>query len=397
MRKLSYRSTMLACYNGYITQAITINLAPLLYLCFQREFSLSLGQISFLIACNFSTQLCVDFFASVFSERINLRFFAVLAHLLAVVGLFGLSVFPLLMPPYVGLLLAVGLLGVGGGFTEVMISPLLEACPTTEKSGNMSLLHSFYSWGQAGVVLLSGIYFHFLGVDAVWRYLPWIWAIIPLLGAIAFCFVPIYTLPRAEELGTDRRCILFSKRFLCFILMMFCAGASEMTMSQWASGFAESALGLDKALGDLLGPCLFAVMMGGARVLYGRFSARVNLDAVMLGCCFLCIGSYLLAAVAMLPLLAFAGCALCGFSVGIFWPGILSSASGRLPGGGIPMFALLALAGDLGCLLGPSLAGWIAEVFGGNLRTAFLFAILFPLINVFFLGALVRKKKECVK
>ena len=394
MSRLSYKSTMLACYNGYITQAITINLAPLFYLIFQREFSLSLGQISLLIACNFSTQLCVDFFASTFSDRINLRTFAVLAHLITVVGLFGLSVFPMILPPYAGLLLAVGLLGVGGGFTEVMISPLLEACPTTEKSGNMSLLHSFYSWGQAGVVLLSGVYFRFLNIDSMWKYLPWIWAIVPLIGAIAFCVVPIYSLPRAEELGTERKKILTSARFLCYALMMFSIGASEMTMSQWASEFAESALGIDKATGDLLGPCLFAVMMGSARVLYGKFSTRVNLDSVMQVCCVLCMASYLLTALAPIPALSLVGCAVCGLSVGVFWPGILSSASRRLPGGGIPMFAILALAGDLGCLLGPSLAGWIAEFFGGDLRAAFVFAVIFPLACFCLLGVQNQKRRR---
>lgn len=394
MRRLTHRSTMLACYNGYITQAITINFAPLLYLCFQREFSLPLWQISFLIAFNFASQLSVDFFASLFSEKINLRLFAVLAHLFAAVGLFGLAIFPMIVSPYVGLILAVVFLGMGGGFTEVIISPLLEACPTTEKSGNMSLLHSFYSWGQASVVLLSGLYFRAFGVDEAWQYLPCLWAIIPLIGAVLFALVPIYHLPRAEEVGVSRKKSLFSKRFFCFILMMFCAGASEMTMSQWASGFAESALGLDKATGDLFGPCLFAVMMGSARVLYGKLSTRVNLDFVMLICCFLCISAYLIAAFSQIAWLALVGCALCGLSVGIFWPGILSSASKKLPGCGIPMFAMLAFAGDVGCLLGPSLAGWIADAFGGNLRTAFIFAVLFPLVNLFLIGMQLSKRRK---
>lgn len=394
MPRLTHRSTMLACYNGYITQAICINLAPLFYLTFQREYSLSLGAISFLIACNFATQLCVDFLASFFSERINLRLSSVLAHIFTVIGLFGLSLFPMLLPPYAGLLVAICFLGLGGGFTEVIISPILEACPTTEKSGNMSLLHSFYCWGQAGVVLFSGIYFYFLDVDRYWRYLPFIWAIIPLLGAVMFSIVPIYRLPRAEESGAKRTDLFRSKTFFCYLIMMFCIGASEMTMSQWASGFAESALGLEKSVGDLLGPCLFAVMMGLARVFYGRFSTRINLDRLMCFCSVLCAISYLLAALSPWAWLSFVGCAVCGLSVGIFWPGILSSASRKMPFGGIPLFALLALSGDLGCLLGPSLAGWIADAFGGELRIAFCFAILFPLSNLLFLGMEIKKEQR---
>ena len=390
--KLTYRSTMLACYNGYITQAICINLAPLLYLTFQRSFGLSLTRIGSLIAFNFLTQLTVDILSSVFANRMNIRFFTVLAHVMTVVGLAGLSVFPMLLSPYLGLVLAVVCLGIGGGFTEVMISPIIEACPTEGKSGNMSLLHSFYCWGQAGVVLFSGIYCYFFSPDQYWCFLPFFWALIPLAGAIAFCFVPLYRLPADEESGHEIRKLFSMPLFWCFLMMRFCAGASEMVMSQWASGFAESALGISKSVGDLAGPCMFAIMMGLSRVLYGKISGRVSLEPLMAGCCVLCILSYLLAALMVQPILALLGCALCGFSVGIFWPGVLSRAAESIPGGGITMFALLAVAGDIGCLAAPSVAGGVADLFGGDLRFAFGFAVLFPLINLVTL--LIRHRKR---
>ena len=258
--KLSYRSTIFACYNGYITQAICINLAPLLYLTFQRQFALSVAQVGLLVAVNFATQIMVDLLASHYANRLNLRAMAVLAHVFAACGLVGLALFPKLMPPLAGLLLAEAILGIGGGFTEVIISPLMEACPTEEKSGNMSLLHSFYSWGQAGVVLLSGIYFFCFEISSSWYYLPIIWAIIPIIGAVAFSIVPIYNLPTKEGEKSAVGRLFRTPLFLVFFLMMFCAGAGEMIMSQWASAFVESALGIDKTLGDLLGPCMFAVM-----------------------------------------------------------------------------------------------------------------------------------------
>ena len=391
--KLTHRATMLACYNGYITQAICINLAPLLYLTFQRSYGLTLGQISALIACNFIIQLTVDFVASFFSDRINMRFCVILAHLSSALGLIGLSVLPELLPPMAGLLIAEALLGIGGGFTEVVISPLMEACPTDGKSGNMSLLHSFYCWGQAGVVLLSGAYFYFFAIETHWHYLPLFWAIIPLLGALAFCVVPIYRLPADENGGEKNRFSIFRNRlFWSFLLMMFCAGSAEMVMSQWASAFVESTLGVEKTLGDLLGPCMFALMMGSTRAFYGKFSDRIRLRSMMILSCILCIVAYLLAAFSPIPALSLLGCALCGIGVGIFWPGTLSYATERIPTAGLSMFALLAVAGDLGCLIGPSLAGSVANAFSGELRYAFCFALIFPCLNLFVL--LFRRNKK---
>ncbi len=392
--KLTYRSTILACYNGYITQAICINLAPLLYLTFQREFSLSVSEVGLLVAVNFATQILIDVFASHYANRLNLRVMAILAHIFAASGLVGLALFPKLMSPLWGLLLAEAILGCGGGFTEVIISPLMEACPTEEKSGNMSFLHSFYCWGQAGVVLLSGIYFYFFEISASWYYLPILWAIIPLVGAVAFGIVPIYTLPTGEGERSPIKRLFRTPLFFVFFLMMFCAGAGEMVMSQWASAFVESALGIDKTLGDLLGPCMFAVMMGIARVFYGRLSERVDLTRWMILGCLGCAASYLMAAFAPHPIFALVGCALCGFSVGVFWPGTLSHASANIPLGGVSMFAILAVAGDIGCLSGPYVSGLIADAFGQDLRAAFIFATIFPTICLAVLLMHKRKKKE---
>ncbi len=377
--KLSHRTTVLACYNGYVTQAISINLAPLLYLTFQKEFSLSLTEISLLIAFNFSAQLLVDLLATRFSHKLNIRASLVAAHIFSALGLFGLSFFPSMMPPLFGLILASLLLGMGGGFTEVLISPLLEACPTEEKAGSMSLLHSFYCWGQASVALLSVLFFRLSGMEN-WRILPCLWMIIPLLGVLAFSAVPLYSLP-ADEGGkkTSLGRLFRMPLFLAFVVMMFCAGGTEMVMSQWASGFAEAALGVSKETGDLLGPCLFALLMGVSRLLHGRFSAKLKLHRLMLAGCIVCISAYLLAAFSPHPAPALLGCALCGFGVGIFWPGLLSRAAATIPGGGISMFAVLALAGDVGCLVAPSVAGRIADA-AGDLRMAFVFAILFPLL-----------------
>ena len=365
-----------------------------MYLTFQREFSLSVTQVGLLIAVNFATQILVDLLASNYADRLNLRAMAILAHIFAAGGLIGLSLFPKFLPPLWGLLLAEAILGLGGGFTEVIISPLMEACPTEEKSGSMSLLHSFYCWGQAGVVLLSGIYFYFFEISTSWHYLPIIWSVIPFAGAVAFAIVPIYTLPTKEGERSPVARLFRTPLFLVFFLMMYCAGAGEMVMSQWASAFVESALGIDKALGDLLGPCMFAVTMGIARLLYGRLSSRINLTKWMTWGCIGCAAAYLMAAFAPHPIFALVGCALCGFSVGVFWPGTLSHAAASIPMGGVSMFAILAVAGDIGCLSGPYFAGVIADAAGQDLRAAFVFATIFPIICLTVLCLQMRKKHK---
>ncbi len=379
--KLTARHTVRAAYIGYLTQAITINFAPLLFITFEKSFDISLGKISLLIAISFLTQLAADGAAAKWSSKMEPRLWAILAHVFAVVGMTGFAWLPFVLPsPYVGLVISVMIAAVGGGIIEVLISPIVEAAPTEEKSSAMSLLHSFYSWGLAGVVLFSTVFFLLVGIEN-WRILSCIWAIVPAVGAIAFCFVPIYRLPTApEDSSVKEHSIFRSGMFWIFFIMMFCAGAAEQAMGQWASSFAESGLGVTKAVGDILGPCTFAILMGLSRVVYGKSGGRINLIRFIVLSSVLCIVSYLLAALSPWPLLSLMGCALCGLAVGILWPGTYSLASAKMPYGGVRMFAMLAMAGDIGCLVGPTAAGWIAELFDNNLKVSFLVSIIFPVL-----------------
>ncbi len=397
MIKLTAKHTVRAAYVGYLTQAITINFAPLLFITFENTYQISMGKISLLIAISFLTQLTADALAAKFPQKIQTRPWVIIAHLCAVFGMTGFAWLPEVLPdPYIGLMIPVIVAAVGGGIIEVLISPIVEACPTDEKSSAMSLLHSFYSWGLAGVVLLSTLFFTLAGIEH-WRILSCLWAIVPAVGALAFCVVPIYELPTEaeDEGGTSKKSHSFFRSgiFWIFFIMMFCAGAAEQAMGQWASSFAESGLGVTKAMGDILGPCLFAILMGTARTVYGTSGGRINLLRFITVSAILCILSYLIAALSPFPLLALFGCALCGLSVGIMWPGTYSLAAVKMPWGGVKMFALLAMAGDIGCLVGPTAAGWIAEACGNNLKISFLIAILFPALILLMAYLGFRKKK----
>ncbi|MGM9684257.1 MAG: MFS transporter [Eubacteriales bacterium] len=379
---LSSKHTVRFCYIGYLTQAITINFAPLLFVTFEKTYDISLFKISLLIAISFTTQFLADLFEAKFAKYLDLRKTCVTAHLCAAAGMIGFAFLPELLPsPYAGLVLSVIIAAVGGGLIEVVISPIVEACPTKKKSAAMSLLHSFYSWGLAGVVLLSTLFFRFFGIEN-WRILTCLWAIIPLIGAVGFMFVPIYSLDENEAVGKSKTTIFRQPIFWVFMVLMVCAGASEQTMSQWASTFAETGLGVSKSLGDLLGPFAFAMLMGASRVMYALFSKKIKLRVFMTVSCALCIVSFLMAALSPIPLISLLGCALCGLSVGIMWPGTYSLAAKKLPGGGVRLFAMLAFAGDIGCLTGPTSAGWIAGLFGDNLKAAFLFAVVFPVLMI---------------
>lgn len=387
--RANYRHTQYACYLGYITQAIVNNLAPLLFVIFQQAFAISLEKITLLVTGNFCLQLLVDLIAARFVDKIGYRPCVVAAHLFAAAGLIGMGTFPRLFPdPYAGLMLAVGLYAIGGGLIEVLISPIVEACPTENKASVMSLLHSFYCWGTVGVILLSTLFLQAAGRDS-WSLLALLWAILPLCNAVYFTQVPIVPLTQeGESLPLGK---LFSmKLFWFFALLMVAAGACEQAMSQWASAFAESGLGVSKTVGDLAGPCLFAVLMGCARVIYAKFGDRLNLLNTQMLSAGLCVVAYLLAALSPNPLLALLGCGLCGLSVGILWPGTISVASRSLPKGGTAMFALLALFGDLGCSGGPTLVGMVSGAFGGELKTGLLFAVVFP---VFLIAAALACKR----
>ena len=375
----NYNHTLYASYIGYIAQAVINNFIPLLFLTFQNTYDISLDKIALLVTFNFGVQLVVDFLAAKFVDRLGYRFCVVAAHVLCGAGLLGLSVFPDMFPSaYAGILASVGLYAIGGGLIEVLISPIVEACPTEKKEGAMSLLHSFYCWGFMFVVLVSTLFFAVAGIEN-WRILARLWAIVPLANSIYFLFVPLRVLVEDGQ-GMSILELLKNKMFWLLFLLMTCAGASEQGMSQWASAFAELGLGVSKTVGDLAGPCTFAAFMGCSRLFYGKFSERIRLERYMITSCVLCVFSYLLAGLAPWPLLNLIGCALCGLSVGILWPGSFSVAAKALRRGGTAMFALLALAGDLGCSMGPAIVGFVTDALGNNLKLGILSAIGFPIV-----------------
>lgn len=374
-----YEHTIYACYVGYITQAIINNFAPLLFLTFASDYGLSLDKITLITTINFLVQLCVDLLSAKVLDKVGYRRSVIFAHLAAALGLTGMAVLPgLLGNAYVGILVAVVLYAIGGGIIEVLISPIVEACPTSRKEGAMSLLHSFYCWGHLAVVLLSTLFFKVFGIGN-WKILAVIWALIPILNMFYFSLVPIYPIVSEQEklsLGN----LLKNKVFWLIVVLMVCAGASEQAMSQWASTFAESALQVSKTMGDLAGPCAFALLMGTSRALYGKYSDYIPLKKTMAACAVLCICCYLVAAFTANPVLGLVGCAMTGFSVGIFWPGTFSLAALQIPGGGTAMYALLALAGDLGCSGGPTVVGFTANANQGNLKAGLCVAMVFPVV-----------------
>ena len=395
--KLGPKHTKLAGYMGYLTQALIINFPPLLFLTFINTYNLSISSISVLITVSFMVQLAVDAFAAKFSSKLNIRATVVTALILATVGITGYSYLPEIIPsPFVGLLICTVVSSIGAGFVEVLISPIIEACPTDGKSAAMSILHSFYAWGHAGIIILSTVFFGVFGIEN-WRILACLWTIIPLVGAVAFMIVPIYTLEGdkpVQNTKVKKRSPFRSGIFLVFFTIMVCAGAAEQAMAQWASTFAESGLGVSKATGDILGPCAFALLMGVARVIYAKFSDRLDLQKAIYLSSLVCIAAYLVAAFSPNAVISLVGCALCGLSTGIMWPGTYSLAAQKIPRVGIQIFALLALGGDLGCALGPAAAGWIAELFGNDLRISFAISAIFPLIMVILLLANKKDRRK---
>ena len=384
-----YRKTLLACYLGFITQAITANFAPLLFLTFKDTYGIPLEKIALIPMAFFLTQLLIDFAATKFVDRIGYRTCVVCSQVLSAVGLALLAVLPEVLPdPFTGILIAVVLYAMGAGLIEVLISPIVEACPFDHKDGVMSLLHSFYCWGMVGVILGSTVFFAVFSVKN-WHILALLWAVIPFVNAFNFLKCPIERLTEDGE-GMKMGQLFRIPLFWLMALLMVCSGASEISMAQWASAFTESAMGVSKTIGDLAGPCLFAVLMGISRVFYGKMSEKLDLTKTMLGCGALCILCYLLASLSPLPVLGLMGCALCGISVGIMWPGTLSISAQKCPKGGTVMFALLALAGDLGGSIGPSLVGSVSSMADGNLKTGLLVATLFPVLLI---AGLVAVKK----
>lgn len=393
--KKRYGKTLLACYLGFITQAISANFAPLLFLTFYRTYGISFDRLALISTCFFFTQLVVDFICAKYVDRIGYRTSVIASEILSGAGLLGLAFLPDRMPsPFMGIILCTIVYAIGSGLIEVLCSPIIEACPFENKEGTMSLLHSFYCWGSVGVILGSTLFFTVFGIEH-WRILACLWAIVPIYNISNFAVCPMEPLVEDGQGMTITQ--LFKTRiFWLMIVLMVCAGSSELAMSQWASAFAESALHISKTIGDLAGPCGFAILMGISRVLYGKFGEKVDLTIFMAFSGLLCLGCYLLAGFADIPVLGLIGCTVCGFSVGIMWPGSISISSSVLPTGGTAMFALLALAGDLGGAAGPAIVGMVSQRAGENLQAGVLAGIGFPLVLVISVLLLRRWKKSSV-
>lgn len=382
--KPNYKKTLLACYLGFITQAIAANFAPLLFLKLHNDYAIPLGQIALIPTAFFFTQLVVDIFCAKFVDKIGYRISIVASEIFSAIGLICLAFLPELLPSaFTGIMISVILYAIGSGLIEVLCSPIVEACPFDNKEATMSLLHSFYCWGWVGVTIISTLLFTIFGIDN-WKFVSCFWAIIPLYNIYNFATCPIEKLVDDGK-GMSIGQLFKTPLFWIAVVLMICSGASEISMAQWASAFVESGIGLSKTFCDLAGPCLFAITMGISRVFYGKFGEKVNLTNFMIGSGILCIICYLLASLVKNPLIALLGCIFCGFSVGIMWPGTLSISSKKIPTGGTAMFALLAMAGDLGGSLGPSSVGFISQHAGDNLQKGLLFGCIFPIVLILFL------------
>ena len=387
----NYKKTLTACYLGFVTQAISANFVPLLFLTFKKSYGIPFQKIAIIPMVFYLAQLVIDLLATKYADKIGYRKCVVASQILSSIGIILMALLPEILPsPFMGIIISVVLYAVGSGLIEVLVSPIVEACPFDNKDGVMSLLHSFYCWGAVGVILGSTLFFYLFGLEN-WKTLTFIWALIPLYNTFNFINCPIERLTEdGSSMGLKN--LFKTPVFWLMILLMICSGASETTMAQWASAFAEAALGVPKIIGDLAGPCLFAIFMGFSRLLYGKFSDKLNLTGVMLVCGVMCSGCYLLASLSFAPVLGLVGCALCGFAVGIMWPGTISISSQKCPTGGTAMFALLALAGDLGGTVSPTMVGSISKIAGDNLKAGLLAATVFPVILV--LGLLILKNKS---
>ena len=397
MDKPNYKKTLRACYLGFITQAICANFAPLLFLTFHKNYQISLGLIALIPVAFFFTQLVVDIFCTKFVDKIGYRVSIVTSEIFSALGLIGLAFLPDFFPPekaFTGIMISVILYAIGSGLIEVLCSPIVEACPFENKEKTMSLLHSFYCWGWLGVTLISTILFTLIGIQN-WKIIACMWALIPIYNIYNFATCPIEKL---VDDGKGMKILELFKTpiFYVAVILMICSGASELSMGQWASAFVESGLGFSKAVCDLAGPCLFAATMGISRVFYGKFGEKVELSKFMIGSGILCLICYILASLFQNPIIALTGCITCGFSVGIMWPGTLSIASQKLPSGGTAMFALLAMAGDLGGAIGPGTVGMISQKLDDNLQAGLFVGSIFPIILIIFLVIfrIMKGKKE---
>ena len=395
--KLTYKHTVLACYVAYISSATVNNLASLLFIFFQDDFGLSITQLASLVTANFVTQIIVDLIGAKYADTLGYRTISIISNSFMFIGLICLGVLPMLMSStFAALFIAAIVYAIGSGLGEVIISPIIEALPGEQKESAMSILHSFYCWGHVGMILLSTAYLVF--VPLRWNLLPILWAVVPMCALLLFIFVPIRTLNADKETPSMSILALFkTKVFWVFILLMIFGGASEQIMAQWSSLFAESELGVSKLVGNLLGPCFFALMMAITRTFYGKFAEKLPLVKALIICSFITITGYLIASLTPIPYIALFGCGLVGVGVALYWPGVLSVSAKALPSGGASMFAILALFGDLGCSLGPQLTAVVSEAFENNLKIGLLSSIGFPVLITIISFLYLRKRKAKLK
>ena len=401
-KQKNYRKTLVACYLGFVTQAITANFAPLLFLTFKSTYGITLEKIAMIPLVFYLTQLLIDLAATKFADKIGYRTCVVTSQVLSAVGLVLMAILPEILPvPFIGILISVVLYAVGSGLIEVLVSPIVEACPFENKAGVMSLLHSFYCWGQVVVVLLTAIMIKLLGND-LWYIAPVIWALIPLINTINFLSVPIKPNLTKEE-KTPFFKMLFSKQFILCIVIMICSGASEIGMSQWSSYFAEAGLKVTKMTGDLLGPCLFAVLMGTGRMIFGFVGEKINLKTALCSSAALCAVCYLGTCFIDNSVVSLLMCALTGISVSVMWPATLSLAARLFPKGGGAMYSVLALSGDTGCTLGPWFISFMSLKIsqgvetGEALKTGLGFGAIFPILMILAVTLLSLKKMSIDK
>ena len=379
-RIFKFRHTKLVCYSGYVVQAIVNNFVPLLFVYFGARYNIPLIKITFIIAFNFALQLMIDLASALFVDRIGYRSSMLLSNFLSAAGLVLLTILPDILPDaFSGILISVAVYAVGGGLLEVIINPIIESCPSHNKAAAMSILHSFYSWGCAAVILVSTLFFRFIGLEQ-WRLITRMWCIVPVLNMLVFPFVPLSKRLTDSQRGLSARELFSDRRFITVLLMMFSAGAAEMTISQWVSAFAETGLKVSKTVGDLAGAFFFAVLFGLSRTIYGKWGARLDLLRTMRYSTILCIAAFMLIVLSPYPALSLIGCGISGFAVGIFWPGTVSLAARSFGLGGTLMFSLLAFAGDVGCTSGPALAGAVAAAAGDQLKAGIAAAVIFPVI-----------------
>ncbi|MBQ5762075.1 MAG: MFS transporter [Clostridia bacterium] len=392
----SYTHTITACLCGSFIQAITLNFAPLLFLTFRSQYGVSLGKVGFLVTLNFGIQLFIDLIFSKLADRVSQRLSLVLAHVLSAVGLISLAFLPdMIDNAYTGLVISVVIYAIGGGLLEVTVSPIVEACPTKRKSATMALLHSFYCWGYVLTVLLSTLFFFVFGIEN-WKYMSLIWAVIPALNTVYLLFVPMPDQEKGSGEKMEYKVLFRNKIFWLMLVMMICSGAAEQGICQWVSTFVEAGLGVSKVVGDLTGPLLFALFMGFSRIIYAKFSEKIDLRRYLFVSVLLCAVSYLCISLVPNPVIALIACSVCGFACGIFWPGTLSLAAGSIPKGGGMMFALLALGGDLGCTAGPTIISAVSSSFGDNLKKGFLVAAVFPIVMIILLLVSSRNKMKSI-